>query len=335
MRFIVYGAGAIGNLLGGYLAQTGHEVVLIGRLGHVARVRSQGLLLKNKFGLHTIRMGAVERVNEVSFGNGDVVLLTVKSQTTDSAVAELEAQASSALPVFCFQNGVRNEEIAARFFQNVYGGVVTLGARYTVPGQIVHLSGNLLTIGRYPEGLDHLAEAVGDALRTAGFKVYLHPKIMAVKWSKLLVNLANPVYGLTGLSVAEVHNSPEGRACLADLYDEGIAVLEAAGIEFAPIPGRQDVREEAESLRQPADPQPLPADPDFNYYPSTWQDLYLHRGATEIAHLNGEVVSLGERFGVPTPLNTLLTHLIEDMTAKGEPPGKYTLTELRAMSGRE
>ena len=116
---------------------------------------------------------------------------------------------------------------------------------------------------------------------------------MAVKWSKLIINLSNSIYAITGLSINELRNSAEGRTFMADVWDEGLDVLEAAGIRQAPIPGRPAQREEARLLREPAAPQPLPEDPDLKYYPSTWQDLALQRGSTESAYLNGEIVTLG------------------------------------------
>ena len=45
MRFIVYGAGAIGSTIGGHLFRTGHDVVLVANMEHVDKIRKSGLRL--------------------------------------------------------------------------------------------------------------------------------------------------------------------------------------------------------------------------------------------------------------------------------------------------
>jgi 2-dehydropantoate 2-reductase len=331
MRYIIYGAGAVGSSLGGYLARIGSEAVLVGRPQHVARVRADGLSIKDGEGIHNIQVKAVDSLEAIPEGQEDVIFLCVKSQDTEGAMTELRKWAPSELPVFCFQNGVRNEEMAAEFFENIYGVLVSVGVRYVGPGQIVHYAPKSLTLGRYPNGLDDLAESVGDVLNAAGYKITLSSDVIAVKWSKLIMNLSNAFYAITGLSILEGRNIFEGPAFLADLFEEGILVLESARIKYEPIPDRPSPRETVDRLRQSTEPRPLPENPDFNYYPSTWQDLQLRRGTTEVASFNGEIVALGKQVGVPTPLNELLQRSVEDMAANNESPGKYSVAQLRAM----
>ncbi len=334
MKYVIYGAGAVGSLVGARLARAGNEVALLGRPEHVSAIRAQGLRLKTTSGTETIRLFAVRDLRDVNFGPGDVVLLSVKTQDTGPACAALtRRRIPLETPVFCLQNGVRGEEIAAHTFANVYGVVLSLGVRLIGPGEIVNFTAtNLLTIGRYPRGLDATAEALGQTMAAAGFKVSLSADVMAVKWTKLIINLSNSVYAITGLSIMELRNLPEARAFVADVWDEGLRALEAAGIHPEPITGRPEIREEVRTLRGSAAPIVLPEDAELNYYPSTWQDLTLQRGDTESMYLNGEIVTLGERYGVSTPLNRLLWDVVEDMARKGERPGKHTIAELRSMS---
>jgi 2-dehydropantoate 2-reductase len=67
---------------------------------------------------------------------------------------------------------------------------------------------------------------------------------------------------------------------------------------------------------------------DLRTYPSTWMDLKLKRGDTEAGFFNGEVILLGEKYGVPTPYNSTLLNLVETMAMEGTDPGLYTLEEL-------
>jgi len=309
--------------------------VLVGRRQHVTRITENGLLLQDRDGEHIIHLEAVESVRDISLDESDVVFLCVKSQDTETAIAELKEQASPELPIFCFQNGVRNEETTSQFFQNVYGVVVEIGGSYMAPGQVSHYAGRAVTMGCYPQGLDERLESVRHALEAAGCNVTLSPKVMAAKWSKLIINLCNAFYAVTGLSIPEAHRFLDSRTYLADVMEEGIRVLEAAGIDHEALPGQVSLQEKIERLRQREPIQPWPEDPGFPFYPSTWQDLQLRRGTTETAFLNGEIIAIGRQIGVPTPLSDLLVNLTDDMAAKGEQPGKYTVKELRAMSGSD
>ena len=161
MRFIIYGAGAVGSSVGGYLAQAGNKVVLIGRAAHAARINSSGLLLKDANGTHHIAIEAVTSIKEILESPEDVIFLCVKSQDTAEAVARIKEWTTSDLPIFCFQNGVRNEENVARSFRNVYGVLVAVGVRYVGPGEIVHYAPKALTLGCYREGLDESDQDCG------------------------------------------------------------------------------------------------------------------------------------------------------------------------------
>ena len=73
----------------------------------------------------------------------------------------------------------------------------------------------------------------------------------------------------------------------------------------------------------------LPA--DLRAYPSTWTDLHERRGETEAGFLNGEIILLGEKYGLPTPFNSTLLEVVEGMARDRIPPGRHTLTELREL----
>ena len=53
--------------------------------------------------------------------------------------------------------------------------------------------------------------------------------------------------------------------------------------------------------------------------PSFHIDLHSGRGKSEVDYLNGAVVRAGERFGIPTPVNQLLTKTLLGLT-RGEIP---------------
>ncbi|MHB8246467.1 MAG: ketopantoate reductase family protein [Acidimicrobiales bacterium] len=119
MRFVVYGAGAIGGVVGARLFQHGTEVVLIARGAHYDILRAQGLRIQDPSGEQTLPIPVVHHPSMIHWQQGDVALVAVKSHHSPKVFAELAAVAPPELPVVCLQNGVRNEPEALRRFANL------------------------------------------------------------------------------------------------------------------------------------------------------------------------------------------------------------------------
>ena len=136
MRFVVYGAGAVGGVIGGRLFQAGHEVTLIARGDHLRALQRDGLTLAAPDATADLAVPAVASPAEASPGDGDVVVLAMKSQHTAAAVAELALAASPEVAVVCAQNGVENERVALRSFRDVYAMAVVMPATHLEPGVV-------------------------------------------------------------------------------------------------------------------------------------------------------------------------------------------------------
>ena len=144
------------------------------------------------------------------------------------------------IPVFCAQNGIRNEEVAARYFRRVHGVMVLIGAKRLVPGEVVHTGAGPLGVGRWPSGLCEVAREVVQAVAKTDIPAYATEEIAVHKWNKMAINLNNATFGLLGLSGQEAQADPEVRAFMADVYEEGVRVLRAAGIRFDGPAGQLD-----------------------------------------------------------------------------------------------
>ncbi len=98
MRFVIYGAGAIGGVIGGRLFEHGHDTVLIARGEHGRAIREQGLRIVSPDGAVTVAVPAVERPADLDLGPDDVVILAMKTQDTASALDELAGAAARDWP---------------------------------------------------------------------------------------------------------------------------------------------------------------------------------------------------------------------------------------------
>ena len=136
MRFIIFGAGAIGMSLGGVLSLSKNQTILIGREYNITPIRAEGLKLNTPRGLIKVDVPIVAGPSEIEFSPDDLVFLTTKSHQTETAISELRKTTSLDLPVFRFQNGVRNEKTVSKYFPGVYGALVFYGAIYLNHGEV-------------------------------------------------------------------------------------------------------------------------------------------------------------------------------------------------------
>jgi 2-dehydropantoate 2-reductase len=319
MRFIVYGAGAIGGAIGGRLSQAGHDVSLVARGDHLRVLQDDGLTLVSPDGSATLRLPAIGHPAEADLRDGDVVILAMKSQDTPAAVADLATHAPPGVRVLCTQNGVENERVALRLFRDVYAVAVMLPATHLEPGVVVaHMAPTtgLLDLGRYPAGVDTVAEEVAAALSGATFGSEARPDIMRWKYRKLILNLGNAVEAVCGPEAAR--STPLARMARA----EGEACLRAAGIDAVSVEDDRARRGDVFELR------PVPG--HERQGGSSWQSLARGLRSIETDYLTGEIVLLGRLHRVPTPVNDLLQRLANRMAAEGRSPGSVAAEDVLA-----
>jgi len=220
--------------------------------------------------------------------------------------------------------------IAARF-QSVYGGLVEFCGNYLEPGTVEQTRNNLLGVGKFPNGFDKVADSVARDLEKAGFQVQRDERVMELKWWKLVVNTNNGLLALLGSWLQKGFSDPEIYPLMADVMQESFQVLQKAGIRARPPQEFPPLELAIQKLRtgERACTEDLPV--DQRTYPSTWQDLHLKRGSTEVEFLNGEIERLGRRLGIPTPRNSLILRLVNEMASKQEPPGKYSPVQIGSL----
>jgi 2-dehydropantoate 2-reductase len=313
MRFIIYGAGAIGGGIGGKLHAAGHDTVLIARGAHLEAMRDRGLILRTPDETTVQDVQAASHPGEIEWRAGEVVILAMKSQDTQAALEALR-DAAGDVPVVCAQNGVANERMAARLFSHAYGMVVWMPATCLEPGEVIVHSApaaGLLDCGRYPSGTDIVISEVAAALTHAGFVARPDAAIMRMKYAKLLTNLANTVQALCG-------TAPAG-TIVTRLRDEALMAYEAAGIDSATV---EDLR----GLTDQVSIRPVPG-VEMRAGGSTWQSLTTGR-PLETDYLNGEISLLGTLHGVPTPVNRMVQAAAAEAVRLNREPGSYTVEEL-------
>jgi 2-dehydropantoate 2-reductase len=319
MRYVIYGAGAIGGVVGARLHQAGHEVALIARGPHLEAIQRDGLTLTTPAEQVTLRVPAASDPAQLGVGStDDIVLLAVKSQDTGGALRSLRAAGAVDVPIVCLQNGVENERVCARVFADVYGAVVMAPADHLRPGHVESYgakASGIIDVGRYPAGIDERCAVICAAL--AGSRIHSEPSadVMRRKYAKLLRNLGNAVGALFGDAAAS------GAELTERLRDEGRAALAAAKIEH-----HDAVVDDIGARWERLEVKPI-GDHERDGS-SSWQSLARGAGTIETDYLNGEIVLLGRLHGVSTPLNEAICRLADDAVRRGRRPGQLSVDEL-------
>jgi 2-dehydropantoate 2-reductase len=317
VRYVIYGAGAVGGVIGGRLHAAGADVVLLARGAHLDALRRDGLRLLTPDGEEQHRIRAESHPRDVDLTADDTVLLTMKGQDTVAALDDLRASAPPEIAVVCAQNGVANEREALRRFENVYGMCVWLPGVHLTPGVVVQHAAPIagsLDVGRYPTGDDDRAGEIAKDLTNANFASKPDPRIMAAKYRKLLSNLGNALDAICGDGFG------------SDLYHRAQAeaeeVFAAAGIEVQP---RDEAQLHHVTIKEVAGHEWAGS--------SSRQSLVRGTGSIEADYLNGEIVLLGRLHGVATPVNTLLQREANAAARAGLKPGSVAIADIEAKLG--
>jgi 2-dehydropantoate 2-reductase len=324
VRFLFIGAGAIGTYVGGSLAVAGHDVVFTEQPAAAEAIAVSGLQLTRGERTMHVRDFAIfgSPADALASGEFDVAVCALKSFDTEAAITALLATGKPVPPVLSLQNGVANEPLLRRLLgaDRVVAGTVTTAVGKPGPGQVVEEK--LRGIGI---ALDHpLGESLIDALNDAGLHAIGYPEPDAMKWSKLFTNLqGNATSAILDEPVFALFSDPRSYGIELAVLRECLAVMKALGLRPVDLPGTP-VRALALSTRLPrfiAKPiltRALGAGRG-DKMPSFHIDLYAGRGLTEVRFLNGAVAETGERLGVPTPANRVLTDTLEALS-RGEQP---------------
>lgn len=322
MRFVIFGTGAVGGVLAGALVESGADVVAVARGLQFETLKTGDLTLHTPHRSFSVPVPVVSDPNQIVFADEDVILLTVKSQDTRSAMTSLLSVAEPTIPVVAVQNGVANERTLSRVFRNVYGAVVMMPTTFVEPGQ-VSVYGDprygTIDIGRYPGGSDTLATKIATYLTAANFDSRAIADIMRWKYGKLVGNLTNSIEAVCGLGT-------RGGELGKLIGIEGRDVLEAAGIDY--------ISEEEEDRRRSGNVELSDAGGVARQGASSWQSLARGSGSIETDYLNGEIGLLGRLHGIPTPANDLIQELANRVARSKSAPGSITEEEVLAMLER-
>jgi 2-dehydropantoate 2-reductase len=296
-RVCVIGAGSIGSLFAGHLAQLVEVSVLTRRREHAEALNRDGLRVTGRSDLHAHVTASADPDAIEPF---DLGIVATKANGLESAATALEGRFPDAL-VMTTLNGLGAEAVVREHGEWPIVSAVTFmsGTKHS-DTEVEYVLDTATWMGPYEDTPLERVEEVGDLVRRSGLEAEVFPDLRPAQWSKLIFNATvNSVAALTGLRhdhhFADEDQPSDLGHLVHDLVDEGKAVAAAAGVELYEDPWEMNVHA---TRRGSA------------HYPSMLEDVEAHR-ATEIDLITGSLVREAERHGVPVPLHTALYRLVK------------------------
>ena len=285
-RIVVLGAGAVGSAYGAQLSRR-NDVLLVGRADHVREINAKGLVVEQEE-KGTYKLPAVTSLKEIP--QDALILVTTKAYDLLDVLKPIRDLVRKDTVVLLLQNGLGIEETASRALKGrgeIIRGLATLASEMLAPGRIRYWKGQtILSPGTTAARVAQVLEDSGLAVRTA-------TDFPTEVWKKLVVNcVINPL-----TAILQARDNEIGGELLAGIRHAVVREVVAVGVAEG-ITLKSDLADFVDQVI-----------PRYENRSSMLQDLT--RGSrTEIDFLNGKVVELGKRHGIPTPANDCLTQLV-------------------------
>lgn len=347
-RIAVFGCGALGGYVGGYLTRAGYDVTMIDPWPeHVDAMRSPGLRLEGlsdpeNFQVQTNAVLVGEFPSPSDIPPFDIIFIAVKAyDTTDAANFILPYLSEDGFAV-SLQNGINEDKIAAVVGEARTIGCIASTIAVSLPAaghirRMVKLGGAAHTVFRVGEingDITDRAKAIADMLGLIDSAI-VTDNLMGERWSKLATNaMRNPVAAATDQGSNQNDSDPNIRNLAVRIAAEAIQVARAEGVELVKIAG---VDPDLLLAAGTGDEKAYEAVTEIFFAamarrsdgqrPSMAQDVSKGR-RTEIDHLNGLIVERARKYDIPTPANQAIIDVIKQIEAGKITPNPSNLEHI-------
>lgn len=308
MKIAILGAGAMGSLFGGLLAETGEQVTLLDiNDAHLAAIAAHGLRLETDTGDRRVRSLQALRPSQAT-QVPDLLIVFTKAMHTRAALASVRQLIGPSTYVLTLQNGLGNVEALGSVVpqERILVGVTTWPADLAGPGHVRSHGAGVIRM-MTADGADRpMLERVVHALSDAGLQCRVDANVWGAVWEKVAFNAAlNPLCTVLNRPVDALGAVEDGPALALTIVEEVLAVARASGVSVDAVKVSDNVRHAIVAHR--------------GHKPSMLQDVLAGR-PTEIESINGAVVVAARRHGVRVPHTETLMQLVRLVQAQSTHP---------------
>ncbi len=301
LKVAVLGAGAIGCLFGGLLAEKGLNVVLIDVWKeHVDAINSNGLKMDGHGGDRIIKIKATTEQNKLN--KVDAIIIMCKATALEKALLGAKNIIGEKTVLMSFQNGIGHEAIMSKIAgeEKVLGGTTTQASSILGPGHIKNHASLPSWIGEYEGGMSDRVKNVAETFTAHGLETIASDNIKKRKWMKLFALTAiGPLSAIFDLNHSDLYINNKSSKASRDLGKQIILetrqVAKADGVDVSE-------NECLEMFNKIVDSK------QTNKSSMAFDVIYKRK--TEIEFINGAVSKIGKKHGIATPLNDLMCKII-------------------------
>lgn len=300
-RIAVLGAGAMGCLLGGRLAEGGAWVTFVDKWQeHIDVMSTKGLTLTGVGGERTFPVKATSDVNSV--GKVDVIIVQCKAPDTRTVMESAKQLMHSETVVVSFQNGLGNEDIIAEVLgsaDQVFGGQTLEGANVEGPGKVkVHT--NLESVmGEWRCGTSPRCGRLAKIFTRYGLRTLEQPDMPTRIWMKVIYNcVVSPLSTLTGLFHKDIYCRKDSIYVANLIIQEALAVAKAENVKITEAQAKECLDKVIASKQSNKS--------------SMAMDIDAKR-RSEIDFINGRICVLAEKHGIEVPFNRSMVFFVKGL----------------------
>jgi len=314
---LIWGAGAIGGTLGAYWARAGVPVLLVDiEAAHVEACRTRGLHVFGPIEDFT-QIVPAKTPGELA-GIFSRIVLAVKAQATDAALAQLGPHLAPDGFVLSAQNGLNEIAISkAVGAARTIGCFVNFGADWHGPGEILFGNRAAVVVGEIDGAIRARTQAMHELLKIFEPQAVLTDNIWGYLWGKLAYGAMLFATALTTDSMTANFEDPRRTRAFETLGREVMAAARARKIVPIGFNGfdPESFMPEAPSARAKASIAMLAEHNRYTAKTHTgiYRDLAVRKRKTEIDPQIGIIVGLAREAGVATPALARLVELIHDI----------------------
>ena len=298
MNIVIFGAGAIGSLFGALLFKK-NNVLLIGRKAHITAIKKNGLKIQGRTNLN-VKIEAESTVDNVTF-SPDLLILTVKSYETETAIKQAKKIINKDTKVLSLQNGLDNIEKISKVVdsERIIAGTTTHGAYFLKPGVIKHTGTGITILGELKKGKNEQLHSVFRLFNEAGIKTSESKNILKDIWSKGVINSSiNPLTAIFKCKNGHLLENRILERLLEMICEESVNIAKAHGIDLS---YKEMLIKTKEVIINTSD----------NY--SSMVQSVMNRKKTEIDSINGKLIEIGNKYNVSTFINEILVYSVKTL----------------------
>ena len=320
MRIAIYGAGAMGTVLGAYIARAGYDIDLINRnKEHIEALKKNGATIT---GTTSFNQKVNALLPEKMAGKYDIILLMTKQKHNREIVKYLKDFMHEKSLLCTMQNGIPEPLIATIIGgHRVAGSTMSWGATMHGKG-VAELTSEpsreslTFSIGKFGTVNEELFKVTVELLNIMG-DVKIENNFIGARWAKLTVNAAfSGLSVITGETFGYCSTDKLAKRIALAVIKESIEVAKRANIKIEPIQGHNIVRlmdynnwvKKQISLNL----IPIAMRKHKNIRSGMLRDLRLGR-ETEIDNINGIICQYGKQYSIQTPINQLIVDITKEI----------------------